>query len=50
MKGLAGKVVLVPGWHNKLAAAMMKYLPEWITGPLIRNGAAKYRIKPDTQS
>jgi hypothetical protein len=45
-----GRVVVVPGWHNKLAAGMMKYLPEWITGPLIRNGAAKYRIKPDPQS
>jgi short-subunit dehydrogenase len=41
----AGRVVVVPGLHNKLAAAMMKYLPESLTGALIRRGAAKYRIK-----
>ena len=41
-----GRVVVVPGWHNKVAAALMKYLPEWLTGALIRSGAEKYRIKP----
>lgn len=41
-----GKVVVVPGWHNKTAAAMMKYLPESLTGAMIRSGAKKYRIEP----
>ncbi|HWE46658.1 MAG TPA: SDR family oxidoreductase [Caulobacteraceae bacterium] len=41
-----GKTVVVPGWHNKTAAAMMKYLPESLTGAMIRGGAAKYRVKP----
>jgi short-subunit dehydrogenase len=40
-----GRVVVVPGWHNKTAAAMMKYLPETLTGAMIRSGAAKYRVK-----
>jgi short-subunit dehydrogenase len=42
----AGRVIVVPGWHNKVAAAMMKYLPDSLTGALIRRGAAKHRIKP----
>jgi short-subunit dehydrogenase len=40
-----GKALYVPGLHNKTAAAMMKYLPESLTGALIRRGAAKYRLK-----
>ncbi|MDE2492279.1 MAG: SDR family NAD(P)-dependent oxidoreductase, partial [Alphaproteobacteria bacterium] len=39
-----GKVVVIPGWHNKLAAALMKYLPDSVVTPIIRAGAAKYRI------
>ena len=41
-----GKVIVVPGLHNKLAAALMKYLPESLTAPLIRSAAEKYRM-PD---
>lgn len=40
----AGRVVHIPGWHNKLAAAMLRYLPDQITVPLLRRGAAKYRV------
>jgi short-subunit dehydrogenase len=41
----SGRVVVAPGLHNKFAAAMMKYLPEWLTGAMIRSGAEKYRMK-----
>jgi short-subunit dehydrogenase len=40
-----GKALTVPGLHNKTAAAAMKYLPESVTGAMIRRGAAKYRLK-----
>lgn len=40
-----GRVVHVPGWHNKIAAAIMKYLPDGLVARLIRAGAAKYRVK-----
>lgn len=40
-----GKALTVPGLHNKTAAAAMKYLPESLTGAMIRKGAAKYRLK-----
>ncbi|MGZ3402431.1 MAG: SDR family NAD(P)-dependent oxidoreductase [Phenylobacterium sp.] len=39
-----GKVVIVPGWHNKLAVAVLKLTPEFIAIPLINRGAAKYHL------
>ncbi|THD80567.1 MAG: SDR family NAD(P)-dependent oxidoreductase [Phenylobacterium sp.] len=40
-----GKVVVVPGWHNKLAAALLRYLPESLLSAVIRRGAAKYHLE-----
>ncbi len=40
-----GRVVVVPGWHNKLAAFMLQALPDALLSPLIRRGAAKYQLK-----
>ena len=40
-----GQVVCIPGAQNKIAAALMKYLPDGITAPLIRSAAEKYRLK-----
>jgi hypothetical protein len=40
-----GKVVVVPGWHNKLAAALLHYLPESLVSAVIRRGAAKYHLE-----
>ncbi|HEV2532000.1 SDR family NAD(P)-dependent oxidoreductase [Phenylobacterium sp.] len=42
---LRGKVVVVPGWHNQLAAALLRYLPESLVGAAIRRGAAKYHLE-----
>lgn len=39
-----GKVVVVPGWHNKVAAAMLKGLPEPLVRRIIAAGSAKYRL------
>ena len=41
----AGRVLVVPGWHNKLAAGLMQLLPDSLLSALIRRGAAKYRLK-----
>ncbi|HEX4098796.1 MAG TPA: SDR family NAD(P)-dependent oxidoreductase [Caulobacteraceae bacterium] len=41
----AGRVVVVPGWHNKLAAAVLKVLPDALLSALIRRGAARYRLE-----
>jgi len=39
-----GRVVVVPGWHNKLAAALLHYLPEPLVKAAIRAGSAKYHL------
>ncbi len=39
-----GKVVVIPGWHNKLAVAMMRGLPEPLVRRIIAAGSAKYRL------
>jgi short-subunit dehydrogenase len=40
-----GKGVVVPGWHNKLAVAVLKLTPEFIAIPLIKRGSAKYHLE-----
>jgi short-subunit dehydrogenase len=40
-----GRVVVVPGWHNKLAAVLMKTLPEPLVRAIIAAGSAKYHLE-----
>jgi short-subunit dehydrogenase len=40
-----GKVVEVPGWHNKLAVAALKVLPDRLLSALIARGGARYRLE-----
>lgn len=40
-----GRVIAVPGWHNQLAALMLRYLPEPLVNLAIRQGSAKYHLK-----
>ena len=39
-----GKVVVVPGWHNQLAAALLRYLPQPLVRAAVRAGSAKYHL------
>jgi len=39
-----GRVVVVPGWHNKLAASMLRGLPEPLVRRIIAAGSAKYHL------
>ena len=39
-----GKVVVIPGWHNRLAAALMRGLPEPFVRAVIGAGSAKYHL------
>jgi short-subunit dehydrogenase len=39
-----GRVVFVPGLHNKLAATLLHYLPETLVTAIIRRGSAKYHL------
>ena len=36
---------VIPGWHNRLAATLMRYLPEAMVQSAIRRGAAKYQLE-----
>ncbi len=40
-----GKVVVVPGLHNQIAAALLHYLPEPIVTAVVRRGSAKYHLE-----
>lgn len=40
-----GRVVVVPGWHNKIAAALLRYMPEPLVSAAIRRGGEPYRLK-----
>ncbi|HKT54123.1 MAG TPA: SDR family oxidoreductase [Caulobacteraceae bacterium] len=40
----AGRVVIVPGWHNKLAAFLMRRLPQGFVRAAIAVGSSKYRV------
>jgi hypothetical protein len=39
-----GRVVLIPGWHNRLAAMLMRGLPEPLVRRMIAAGSAKYHL------
>jgi uncharacterized protein len=40
-----GKVVVIPGWHNRIAAAVMRTLPEPLVRSIIAAGSAKYHLE-----
>jgi hypothetical protein len=44
-----GRVVVVPGWHNKLAAGLMQTLPGPLVRAIIMAGSAKYRLEDEAQ-
>jgi short-subunit dehydrogenase len=39
-----GKIVVIPGWHNRLAAALLRGLPEPLVRAIIMAGSAKYHL------
>jgi short-subunit dehydrogenase len=39
-----GKVVVIPGWHNVLAAALLRYLPQGLVRAALMKGSAKYHL------
>ena len=40
-----GKVVVVPGWHNQIAAALLQYLPKSLVRAAILAGSARYHLE-----
>jgi short-subunit dehydrogenase len=41
----ARRVVVIPGWQNRAAVALMRMLPEPLVRGVINAGAAKYRLE-----
>jgi short-subunit dehydrogenase len=39
-----GRVVLVPGWHNKFAAGLLHYLPEPLVKAVLRAGSKRFHL------
>jgi hypothetical protein len=39
-----GRVVVIPGWHNRVAATLLRGLPEPLVRAIISAGSAKYRL------
>jgi short-subunit dehydrogenase len=42
-----GQVVVVPGWHNAVAAALLHYLPQGLVRWALMKGSAKYHLAAD---
>jgi short-subunit dehydrogenase len=43
----AGRVIVVPGWHNWIAAVLLQYLPQSLVRMLLIKGSAKYHLKAE---
>ncbi|MEO7027197.1 MAG: SDR family NAD(P)-dependent oxidoreductase [Caulobacteraceae bacterium] len=39
-----GRVVVVPGWHNKLSAGLFRLLPEHAVMAMVRAGSARFHL------
>ena len=42
-----GRVVVVPGWHNAVAATLLHYLPQSLVRWALMKGSAKYHLAAD---
>jgi len=41
----AGKVIVIPGWHNRLAGSLLRHLPQGVVKRVVHAGAAKYHLE-----
>ncbi|MBU1375454.1 MAG: SDR family NAD(P)-dependent oxidoreductase [Alphaproteobacteria bacterium] len=41
----AGRVVVIPGWHNALAASLMRALPAGLVRAILMRASAKYHLE-----
>ncbi len=44
----AGRLVVVPGWRNKIAAVAMQTLPEPLVRAILAAGSARYHLKDES--
>lgn len=44
----AGKVVVIPGWHNRAAVFAMRRLPHGLVRRILMKGSQRFRLPPET--
>jgi short-subunit dehydrogenase len=44
----AGKLLVIPGWHNRVAVFLMRRLPHALVRSLLMQGSARYRLPSQT--
>ena len=40
-----GQVIVIPGLHNRLAAVMLRHLPDWLLIAILGRGSSKYHLQ-----
>lgn len=40
-----GRVVVIPGWHNQIAATLLQYMPQRLVAFAVRRGSARYHLE-----
>ena len=40
-----GRVVVIPGWHNRIAAFVLRHMPQALVSWAVRRGSAKYHLE-----
>jgi hypothetical protein len=40
-----GQVIVIPGLHNRVAAAVLRYLPDWLLIAILTRASAKYHLE-----
>ena len=40
-----GQVIVIPGLHNKVAALVLRYLPDWLLIAILTRASAKYHLE-----
>ncbi len=46
----AGKLLVIPGWHNRLAVFLMRRLPHGLVRRALMKGSQRFRLPPEPES
>jgi len=46
----AGNILVIPGWHNRIAVLIMRYAPHGLVRRAIMKGSQRFRLPPETDA
>jgi hypothetical protein len=46
----AGKILVIPGWHNRFAVFAMRRLPHGLVRSILMKGSARFRLPPEPEA